>query len=129
MKKESNTKRLYYVAIILFSILFIGSVLLSVIDAEGSYEEYANLSFPSWIHYPLVIAKTLGVIVILTSKSRRLKDFAFAGFLYDILLAIGGHLYVGELYVIVAFTGLVIWIFAFIMDRKYELSAKKLIVE
>lgn len=93
MNNNESIRKTYYVAIGLFCALFIGSVLLTVIDIKGSYEEFARLNFPSWILYPLSIAKTLGVIALLKSKSRSLKDFAFAGFLYDMLLALGGHIF------------------------------------
>ena len=126
---SSSTKWLYWVAIGLFSALFIYSALLTVIDAKGSYAEFQRLSFPAWLTYPTAIAKLLGVFAILTSKSRSLKDFAFAGFLYDLLLALGAHLAAQENLVVGPLIGLGFGWFAFIMDRKYHLNTPELSAE
>ena len=50
-----------------------------------------SIGFPAWILYPLAVAKILGVIAIITKKSVVLKEWAYAGFLYTLLLAITGH--------------------------------------
>jgi DoxX-like family len=112
-------KTLYWTATGLFCALFIGSVIFGLSDTQASYDEYRHLQFPEWILYPLSLAKTLGVIAILSNKSQTLKDFAFAGFLYDLLLALGGHIAQQEIKVLLAVFGIVIWVFAFVMDRKY----------
>ena len=57
---------------------------------------FANLGFPTWLIYPLAIAKILGVIAILTKKSTFLKELAYAGFLYDAILALVAHLMIND---------------------------------
>jgi hypothetical protein len=56
--------------------------------AEGFF---ISLGFPTWIIYPLAIAKILGVIAVLTKKSQLLKEWAYAGFFFDALLALVAH--------------------------------------
>jgi uncharacterized membrane protein len=129
MSTSSTTKRNYIIAISLFSALFIGSVLLSVIDTKGSYDQFEQLTFPSWLLYPLALAKTIGVITILKSKSNRLKDFAYAGFLFDLLLALGAHISEKELYVLMPIFGIIIWAFAYTSDRKYYDSKNEKVKE
>jgi len=46
--------------------------------------------------YPLAIAKILGVIAILSKKSSTLKEWAYAGFFFDFVLAAAAHLSVGD---------------------------------
>lgn len=114
-----HKQRLYYwIALGLFSALFIYSALLTAIDAQGSYEEFLRLGFPAWLTYPTAIAKILGVVAILKSKSRSLKDFAYAGFLYDLLLALGAHISKGDAFVFAPIVGLGLWAFAYVMDRR-----------
>jgi hypothetical protein len=115
---STATKRLYWIAMGLFSALFIGSVIFSLSDIGESYKEYTHLEFPKWILYPLDIAKTLGVVAILSNRSQILKDFAFAGFLYDLLLALGGHIAQQEIKLLLPLFCLGLWGFAFVMDRK-----------
>jgi tellurite resistance protein TehA-like permease len=114
-----TTQRLYWVATGLFLALFIGSVILGLADINESYKEFVHLEFPAWSFIALTVAKVLGLIAIITNKSQTLKDFAFAGFLYDLLLALGGHIAHQEIKALLAVFGLVLWIFAFVMDRKF----------
>ncbi|WP_197076627.1 DoxX family protein [Hymenobacter terrenus] len=119
MSNQSKTKLLYGISISLFSAIFVFSALLTIIDVQGSYAEFQRLSFPTWLTYPTGIAKLLGVLAILKSKSRSLKDLAFAGFLYDLLLALGAHIAVWDILVLGPVISLVVWAFAFITDRQY----------
>ncbi len=115
---SNSTQRLYWIAIGLFALLFGGSVILSLSDLNESYKEYRHLEFPAWSVFFNLSGKVLGLAAIFYNKSRTLKDFAFAGFLFDLLLALGGHIAQMEIKVLLAVFGLVIWAFAFVMDRK-----------
>lgn len=112
------TVRLYWLSIGLFTLLFAVSIGLTLGDLPGSYASYARLGFPSWSIFFNATAKILGLVAILHNRSRTLKDFAYAGFLYDLLLAIFAHISLGESDVFLALFGLVLWIFAFTMDRR-----------
>jgi hypothetical protein len=114
-----TTQRLYWLATGLFLALFIGSVVLGLADIDESYKEFVHLGFPAWSFIALTVAKVLGLIAIITNRSQILKDFAFAGFLYDLLLALGGHIAHQEIKVWFAVFGLVLWAFAFVMDRRF----------
>jgi hypothetical protein len=109
---------LYWIAIGLFAVLFFGSAFLNITDPQGAYAEYKRLEFPAWIHYPLSLLKVLGVLVIVWNRSQTLKDFAFAGYLCDLLLATGGHIAQMDMGIWLALFGLTLWGFAFYMDRK-----------
>lgn len=67
---------------------------------EIAAEMFEALSFPAYVIYPLAIAKILGIIAIWTNKSKMLKEWAYAGFVFVFLLAISGHISagVGEFY-------------------------------
>lgn len=57
---------------------------------------FTRLGFPTFIIYPLAIAKILGIIAIWVSKSAALKEWAYAGFFFDFILAAGAHIAVGD---------------------------------
>lgn len=115
---QKKLKRLYKVSLTLFCVLFIGSAILTVVDLKGSYEGFARLQFPAWILYPLSLAKVLGIVAILKSNCRTLKDFAYAGFLYDLLLALGGHIANWwDRDIFLALFGLIVWNATFWSDR------------
>jgi type IV secretory pathway TrbD component len=121
-----RTRLLYWIAIGLFCFMFVFSAVWSFVDPTGAEIEYRHLEYPTWIVYPLAAAKLLGVIAILTNKSQTLKDFAYAGFLYDLILALGAHISKGEDKVFLAVFGLVLWVAAFAMDRMYARGAPQL---
>jgi len=43
----------------------------------------AGLGFPTWIIYPLGVAKILGVTVLLTKFKSSLTEWAYAGILFN----------------------------------------------
>jgi hypothetical protein len=115
---SSNAVRLYWVATGLFTLLFVFSIVTSLGDLETSYAVYARLGFEGWTVFFNAGAKILGLIAVLHNKSRTLKEFAYAGFLFDILLAMCAHIVNQDPDVILAIIGLVVWVFAFIMHRR-----------
>lgn len=59
---------------------------------EVALEAFQNLGYPTYIIYPLAIAKLLAVTAILTKKSRILKEWAYAGLFFDFVLATSAHI-------------------------------------
>ena len=55
-------------------------------------ETFSNLGYPTYIIYPLAIAKILGLLAIWTRKSRVLTEWAYAGFFFDFVLACAAHI-------------------------------------
>jgi len=82
---------------------------------QGAFE---NLGFPTWLIYPLAILKILGLIAVLSKKSTFLKELAYAGFLYDALLAFAAHQMVGDGGSAISGIAIVAVIISWIYDRK-----------
>ena len=59
-------------------------------------EIFTQLGYLTYIIYPLAIAKILGLVAIWTKKSNTLKEWAYAGFFFDFILALSAHLYVKD---------------------------------
>ncbi len=49
------------------------------------------LGYPTYIVYPLAILKVLGIIAVLSRKSKMLTEWAYAGFFFDAVLAFAAH--------------------------------------
>ena len=64
-------------------------------NAEVS-KVFTSVGFPTWIIYPLAVAKILGVIVIITKFKSWLTEWAFAGMFFNVMLALGAHLSVSD---------------------------------
>lgn len=59
-------------------------------------EFYGNMGYPTYLIYPLAIAKILGLVVIWGNFSRSLKEWAYAGFFFNALLAFFAHYMVSD---------------------------------
>ena len=89
-------RTIYWFSTILMCLIFAfsaGMYLTKYDMVKGFFEE---LSYPTYLIYPLAIAKILGIIAILSNKSQLLKEWAYAGFFFDSTLAILGHYYAGH---------------------------------
>ncbi len=76
--------------------IFTFSAGMYIMNYEGVCSFFPKLGFPSWVVAPLAAAKILGIIAILTKKSQMLKEWAYAGFFFDAVLALGAHLNAGD---------------------------------
>lgn len=92
------------------------------VQNEMVSETFASLGFPVWIIYPLAIAKYLGLIAIWSNKSKLLKEWAYAGFFFDVLLAAGAHLSVSDGGHYAALFGLVLVVVSRIYNGKLQNS-------
>lgn len=89
-------KIIYWVATGLMCLLMLVSASFYVFGHEQVVPIFLSLGYPAYIIYPLAIAKILGVIAIITGRSRFLKEWAYAGFFFDFVLAASAHLNAGD---------------------------------
>jgi hypothetical protein len=82
---------IYYVATGLLTLLMLFSAGMYFLNYEMVSATFTKLGFPTYIVYPLAIAKILGLIAIWTKKSNTLKEWAYAGFFFDFVLALSAH--------------------------------------
>jgi hypothetical protein len=80
----------------LFSIMLLMGASMYIMKHEEMELNFAALGFPTWLIYPMATAKILGVVAILTKFKKFIVEWAYAGFLFNLLLAIGAHAAVGE---------------------------------
>ncbi|NRB46234.1 MAG: DoxX family protein [Saprospiraceae bacterium] len=80
----------------LFSVMMVGGATMYFVQNDQVREAFTNLGYPTYLIYPLAIAKLLGLVAIWTNKSKMLKEWAYAGFIFDFLLAISSHLNVND---------------------------------
>ena len=86
------TKIIYWITTGIVCLISTFSAGMYFFNYAAVQEVFTSLGFPTWIIIPLGIAKLLGVTAILTKKSAILKEWAYAGFFFDTLLAASAHL-------------------------------------
>lgn len=92
----NTNKIIYWIATALFCGIMLMSAGMYLFKHEMVAEMFVGLGHPAYIIYPLAIAKILGVIAIITKKSKILKEWAYAGFFFDVVLAFSAHLAVQD---------------------------------
>jgi hypothetical protein len=75
----------YWITTILFSLLMLFSAISSMISPVQATEFFKTISMPAYLISFLSVAKLLGVIAILVPGFQRIKEWAYAGLMYDII--------------------------------------------
>ncbi len=86
--------------------LFLFSAQMYFFKTEMVKGFFEGMQFPTWLVIPLAVAKILGVVAILTDASNTLREWAYAGFFFDVILATMAHHYAGHGWLGLSFAGL-----------------------
>lgn len=82
MKK---TNIAYWIFTSLFAFMMLGSAIPDIFSARLAIEGFTQMGIPTYLLPFLGIAKALGVIAILVPGNPRLKEWAYAGLVFDLL--------------------------------------------
>jgi hypothetical protein len=88
----NTNKIIYWISTAIFCSIMLFSATMYLTKYEMVRGFFVTLGYPIYIIYPLAIAKILGVIAVLSKKSQVLKEWAYAGFFFDGILAAAAHL-------------------------------------
>jgi hypothetical protein len=89
-------KTLYWTATGLAAAFMTLSAIPDLLQAAQAVSIFGHLGYPRYLLPFLGTAKSLGVIAIVAPVSPRLKEWAFAGLLFDVAGALYSHLSVGD---------------------------------
>lgn len=108
----------YWIVTGLFCLMMLASAAFEILAFGESVKMLASLGFPLYIAYVLPVTKTLGVLAILTKFSKTLKEWAYAGFFFDFVLAALAHYFSGVPSPIFAVVALVLLMTSYFLDKK-----------
>lgn len=86
-----SDKIIYYSSTGLLTLLMLMSSGMYIFNNEGVKEMFINFGYPTYIIYPLATAKLFGVLAIWNPKFKALKEWVYAGFFFDFVLAFFAH--------------------------------------
>ena len=89
-------KIIYWIGTGLLTALMLMSAGMYFFNYDEVSKVFAGLGYPVYIIYPLAVAKILGLVAIWTNKSQTLKEWAYAGFFFDFVLAFFAHVMVSD---------------------------------
>lgn len=90
------TKTLFWIATVLFSAMMLLSASMYIFKHEMVRGFFEGFGYPTYLIYPLALAKILGVLAITTRYNSTLKEWAYAAFFFEILLAFFAHFMIGD---------------------------------
>ncbi len=86
----------YWLVTVLFCLAMTAGGTMNLMRAEMQKEAMAALGYPDYLMTILGVAKILGVIALLIPGVPLLKEWAYAGFTFDLLGAASSHAFVGD---------------------------------
>ncbi len=86
----------YWLATGVFCLAMAAGGTLNLLRAEVQKESITALGYPVYLMSILGVAKVLGVTALLIPGAPRLKEWAYAGFTFDLLGASASHAVVGD---------------------------------
>ncbi len=91
LTKNKTIKIVYWVSTGLLTAMMLMSISMYIIKNDEMQGAFTFLGFPAYLVYILITAKTLGLIAIWTNKLKTLKEWAYAGFFFNFILAFIAH--------------------------------------
>lgn len=115
---KNQNKIIYLVSTGLLTALMLMSAGMYFFNYEMVSQTFTKLGFPTYIIYPLAIAKILGLVAIWTKKSQTLKEWAYAGFFFDFLLAFSAHVNIGDGEAVPSIVAIVLLMVSYVFEKK-----------
>ena len=108
----------YWIITGLFCLMMLAAAAMEIFTFNDSVKFLAQLGFPAFIAYVLPVTKILGAAAILSNYSKTLKEWAYAGFFYDFVLAALAHYFSGVPSPLAAIVALVLLLISYFLNRK-----------
>ncbi|MEL6110226.1 MAG: DoxX family protein [Planctomycetota bacterium] len=86
----------YWIVTLVFCFAMAGSGSMNLLRVEAMKEGLNGLGYPDYLMTILGVAKILGVIALLMPGATLLKEWAYAGFTFDLLGASASHAFAGH---------------------------------
>ncbi len=112
------SKIIYWLATGLLCLMMLGSAGMYIFNHGEVVKMFQAMNYPPYIIYPLAVAKILGVAAILTKTSKFLKEWAYAGFFFDFLLAASAHYFAGVPSPLLATVAIVLLLISYALDKR-----------
>ena len=93
MKK---TKILYWIFTALAAAFMLMASIPDVLQISEAVAVFTHLGYPTYLLLFIGIAKILGVVAVLVPGFPRLKEWAYAGLVFDLIGALYSHISVGD---------------------------------
>lgn len=94
--KPTTIKALYWVLTILFTLAMLGDGIGGVTQQQAGKDVMVHLGYPMYVLIIFGTAKLSGVVAILQTKFKTIKEWAYAGFAFNFIGAFASRAFVGD---------------------------------
>jgi DoxX-like family len=91
-----HPRRLYWVVTGFMAAFMLMASIPDIIRMPQAVAVFTHLGYPAYLLPFIGIAKTLGIVAVLVPGVLRLKEWAYAGLVFDLTGALYSHLAVGD---------------------------------
>ncbi|WP_299055679.1 DoxX family protein [uncultured Polaribacter sp.] len=91
-----TNKIIYYIATSLLTLLMFFSVGMYLFNNAEITKGFISFGFPTYLIYPLAFLKIAGLVTIWFISNRSLKEWAYAGFFFNFVLAFFAHYMISD---------------------------------
>ncbi|MGB1247518.1 MAG: DoxX family protein [Chitinophagales bacterium] len=120
---NKTTKIVFYVSTGLMTLLMLMSVGMYFFNYQEVSATFETLGYPSYVIYPLAVLKLAGLAVIWYKGLPSLREWAYAGFFFDFVLAFFAHVMVADGEYIPALVAIVLLFVSYFSSKKYRAQA------
>ena len=82
---KKGLKITYWIVTIIFALFMLFSGVSGIVGSEVGNEVMESLGYPLYLNIILGFAKILGSVAIIQTKWKTIKEWAYAGFTFDIV--------------------------------------------
>lgn len=91
-----TNKIIFYIATALFSGIMLFSISMYLTQTEMIKGAFKTMGYPSYLVYPLAVAKIIGLFALWYPKFTTIKEWAYAGFFFNVILAFFAHVMISD---------------------------------
>ncbi|QTD37512.1 DoxX family protein [Polaribacter batillariae] len=113
-----TNKIVYYISTGLLTLVMLFSVSMYLFNNAQIQQAFTSLGYPTYIVYPLALAKILGLIAIWFVANKSIKEWAYAGFFFNFVLAFFAHYMVSDGGHMTALIAIILLVVSYIFSKK-----------
>ncbi len=91
-----TNKIIYYASTGIVTAVMLFSVSMYFFKHDMIKGAFESFGYPTYLIYPYAIAKLLGLVALWLPRTKTLKEWAYAGFFYAVILAFFAHYMIGD---------------------------------
>ena len=114
----------HWIATSIVSLLMFASASTYIIGYEEVRITFTEqLGFPAWLIYPMAVAQYSSVLMLVTKFNRTLTEWAYAGLVFNLLLAIGAHVAASDQQVVPVSVVLILTVLSYFTWKRMSVQA------